>query len=693
MTNGGGFFISRSRVYSLLVIFGLVFAALIVRLTFVQLSWGERYRAIADSQSKGEIEVPAERGRILDAQGRTLATNVPRRSFFAYPPDSQAALEIANFIAPYMNVSRPELRNRLSGRIEQFSWLCRRLDDERANAIEARALPGLFSQREMMRVYPRENLGRDLMGAVDTDNRGISGLELALDSVLVGTPGKTRVERDAVGKIYRVASKDVLDPRNGNDVQLTIDLDWQTIVEEELQRGVDSFNAQSGLAVFIKPNDGAILAMASYYPKSKSAASQKNEVIADVFEPGSVYKLIAIAGALEEGAVRPTDLFNCGGGKAQFNGKWLRDDKKWGAISVRDIFVYSSNIGTAKVAIDMGAQKLFKYSKYFGFGMKNGIDVPGEMPGILREPRKWSDFWTAQAAMGHGISVTALQLASAFTVVVSAGTLYQPYLIRQVTAPTGEILQQHSPTKIRTLLSDETCRIMQRFMTEVVDTGTAKYSKSKIVTFAGKTGTAQKPNLETGGYYANSYISSFAGFFPAQSPVAVGVIVLDDAQPIHYAGMTSGRIFRRIAERISTKERLAESPQFAQAKEKSQPRSVRVPELAGHTVATVQELLDSLPLQVQYIAQGDVIARQVPEAGTLLTEGERLIVQLAPAVADSVGEFDSLVGLSVRNAIAQVKRWGYQFDVEGSGFVKLVVETTLDSTATARTLKLVCAID
>lgn len=688
-----GFFISRSRVYALIIAVCFVWLAIVARLINVQLVNGERYSNIANNQSRGEVEVPAQRGRILDAQGRTLASNAATKSFFAYPPDETAALEIANVVAPYMNVSRNELRNKLKNRVESFTWLCRRLDGEKAEALEARQLPGIFSQREMKRTYTREGLGRDLLGAVDTENQGISGLEFALNDVLNGSPGKTRVERDAVGKIYRVASKDLIDPRNGNDVQLTIDLDWQAIVEQELKNGVDSFSAQSGIAILVKPNDGAILAMASYYPYSKSAVTQKNEAIADVFEPGSVFKLIAIAGALEEGTSTPYDEFDCGGGKAQFSGKWIHDDKKWGRLPVRNIFTFSSNIGTAHVACKLGNKKLFKYAKYFGFGMRSGIDMPGEMPGIMREPNKWSDFFTSQFAMGHGLCVTSLQLASAFNVVCSHGALYQPYITRQITAPDGEIIEQHTPTKVRTLLSETTCETLKEFMKAVVDTGTAKYSKSKIVTFAGKTGTAQKVNLETGGYYQNKYISTFAGFFPADNPIAVGVIVLDDAQPVHYAGMTSARIFRRIAERIATKEKVSEPEVFAAQSAKSAPREIRVPELEGHTLSTVQEILDTIALDVSFVNTGDIVAKQVPRPGTVLLAGERLIVQLTNAEPDSIGLYAELIGMSVRSAVAQVRQWGYDFNVEGSGFVKQVIEIAPESAASIRNLRLICNVD
>ena len=249
--------------------------------------------------------------------------------------------------------------------------------------------------------------------------------------------------------------------------------------------------AQSGIVILLKPNDGAVLAMASCYPHSTAGASQKNESISDVFEPGSVYKLVSAAGALEEGALRPEQRVDCGNGVANFSGKLIHDDHKHGALSVFDVFRYSSNIGIARVALKLGSKNMYKYAKYFGFGRKVGIDLPGEASGLMREPPVWSDFFTASFAMGHGVSITALQLAAAYSVVPSNGTLYQPYIVRDVIGPDGNVVERTQPTKTRTFLSPKTCATLRQFMESVVDSGTAKYSKSDMVDFAGKTGTGQ----------------------------------------------------------------------------------------------------------------------------------------------------------------------------------------------------------
>lgn len=688
-----GFFVSRARVYLLIGLVCLLWGVIVVRLVNVQLVHGDEYQKIASDQTDGEIVVPAERGVISDSKGRALAGNVARWSIFAYPQNEQNAVQIADAAAPLTGIPASQLRKTLAGRIESFSWLCRKLPEEKAQALISRQIRGLFPQKETQRIYPNEDLGRDLLGVVDIDNKGISGLEYALNSRLVGSEGRTRVERDAMGNIYRVASKDLIDPRNGNNVTLTIDLDWQAIVEEELKQGVDTFSAQSGIAILLKPNDGAILAMASCYPNSHNGASEKNEAISDLFEPGSVFKLVTAAGALEEDALRPEQIVDCGGGKAQFSGLWIRDDHSYRSLPFRDVIRLSSNIGIANVARKLGSKTMFKYAKYFGFGRKLGIDLPGEAAGSMHEPGVWSDFFTASFAMGHGVSVSALQLASAFSVVPSGGTLYQPYIVKQVAQPDGRVIETTAPVKVRTLLSEKTCATLRRFLKSVVDSGTAKYSKSDIVDFAGKTGTAQKPNLQTGGYYDNRFNASFAGYFPADNPIAVGVVVLDDPQPVHYSGMTAGRIFRKIAERIATTQKLTKTPEFAANEAKTAPAKIRVPDLKGHTLSTVEALLDTLALDISFVNVGDIIVRQVPAPGAVLTSGERLILYLADPDTTG-GQLSELVGLSLRAAVPRLIEWGYTFDIQGSGYVKSVIAAA-DSGAIEgpRSVQVICGVD
>ncbi len=684
-----GYFISRSRIYAVIVAVCLLWVIVVARLINFQLVQGDRFRAITDIQSKGTIDVPANRGRVLDCKGRVLAGNVVTQSFFAYPANRQEALALADAVARVTPESRRYWRERLSGRVETFTWIERKLDDSAATALNNIKLPGIYSQKESKRVYPAGGLGKDLLGVVDVDNHGISGLEYALNEKLDGKPGQTKVERDAVGKVYRVASKDLIEPKDGNDVRLTVDLDWQAIVESELKHGVDTFSAVSGMVAFLKPHDGSVLAVASYNPHSQAAASEKNEAISDLFEPGSVFKLVTATGALEEGVVTPRDRFYCGNGKFKFSGRTIHDDKRWDTLSFHQIFEYSSNIGVGRVACKLGAKNLYKYARYFGFGLRCGIDLPGEMAGQLREPEVWSDFYTASLAMGHGVSVTALQLAAAFNVIPSDGVLYQPYIINKVTDPSGRVVSQGQPHAVRTIASEKTCEIMRRFMESVVKSGTAEYSKSELISFAGKTGTAQIPNLKDGGYYQHRYTSSFAGYFPADNPIAVGVVVLSDPQPLHYAGMTAARVFKRIAERVAALERISTPVQIA-AKDKASDQSVEVPDLRGYSVTDARKRLKKLPLEVSYVSSGDVVARQIPAGGTQLRAGDRLILHLRERDRAERLEHADLVGLPVRSAVDRLLKEGRDFVIEGSGYVKSVVAAT---DGTAGKIKLICGVN
>lgn len=687
------FFLSRMRMQLLTLAICLVWVTIGGRLVHIQLIKGKQFAQIAKDQSKGEVVLPAERGRLIDDRGRLLASNIACKSFFAYPQNGANAQKIASSVAPIMAVPTSSLSRKLSSNLDAFNWLCRKIPDDRAAWLEGKGIPGLFCQREMKRIYPYGGLGLDLIGTVDIDNQGISGLEYAINDRLAGHNGKALIERDAVGKVYRVSSREIVAPENGCDVALTIDLDWQEIVESELAAGVKEFNADAGMAVFLKPNDGAILAMASCCPNQQQGRSMKNEAVSNLFEPGSVFKLITASAVLEEGVVRPEDVFDCDSGRAVFSNRVIHDDKKWGLLTFRNIFRVSSNIGVGKASLKLGGRQLYKYVRNFGFGSRIDVDLPGEAGGLVRQPEVWSDHYTASLAMGHGISVNALQLATAFSVVPANGILYKPYIIKEIISSDGEVLQTGKPCEVRKLISPETCEILRQFLASVVDSGTAKYSRSKRVSFCGKTGTAQKPNLETGGYYQNRFVSSFAGYFPKENPVAVGVIVLDNAQPLHYAGMTAAHIFAKVAERIAS---LKQLPAPTPTEPETAPPTmqlVSVPDFVGSTRSGVKDALSSLKLDVRTINDGDTVIRQHPGAGAELAPGERLFLYFADENAEDKQELTDVLGLSVRQAIAQLTKWGYEVELQGSGLVRSVKELKSSGDGVCKRCQILCSTD
>lgn len=689
-------FISRTRVFMLFAISGILWLALIGRLVQIQLVNGPRYAEISDGQVLGKVEVPAERGRLIDAKGRLLASNLPCRSYFAYPETKDDAVQIASAVASVLGESRRGLERKLTGKLNRFTWLHRKADASLAAKLNTRKVTGLFEQTELQRIYPTSGLGQDLIGMVNIDNVGISGLEYALNQYLKGQDGLAVFERDAYGRVYRLAGREVLPPQNGCDVTLTIDLDWQAILEEELAAGVKEFGANSGTAVCLQPNDGAVLAIASFSAHPRNAKSMKNEAIADVFEPGSVFKLITAAAALEENVVDLRSVIDCDSGSSLFSGRRIRDDKQWGELPFFDVIRYSSNIGTAKAACKLGARQLYRYAKDFGFGAKSGVDLPGEQSGMLREPEVWSDHFTASLAMGHGISVNALQLAAAFNVVPSNGVLYQPYIIRQIIDANGETKRVGQPHKVRQLLSPKTCAEVAAMMAAVVDSGTAKYARIPEVAFAGKTGTAQKPNLETGGYFQHHYMSSFAGWFPRENPAAVAVVVLDDPQPLHYAGMTAGRIFARVAARVAALEGLPQ-PKIVVAPDSATATAaaevVAAPDLVGKEYAALEEELATLKLKIETANEGELIIAQQPAAGSVLNAGEQLLLFLGSEAATRSDCPDNVVGLSLRQALAKLSQQGYDVEIKGSGLVRCVQELESHPDGGGKRCRIICSID
>jgi membrane peptidoglycan carboxypeptidase len=294
--------------------------------------------------------------------------------------------------------------------------------------------------------------------------------------------------------------------------------------------------------------------------------------------------------------------------------------------------------------------------------------------------------------MGHGLSVNTLQLAAAFNVVPSGGTLYRPYIIKQIATPDGEVIESGEPEAVRSLLSPETCELLKDFLASVVDSGTAKYSKSSIVTFSGKTGTAQKPIPTGGGYYQDRFVSTFAGYFPRRDPVAVGVVVLDDAQPLHYAGMTAAKIFASIAERIASLKNLP-APNRAIAQDTAAALElIEVPDLVGCHADSTHVLLADVDLDIRAVNAGASVVRQYPQAGSRLAPGERLILYLAGTDDADEDDLRDIVGLSVRQAVTSLLNRGYEVDLKGSGLVKSVKKMGVADGARKR-CRIICSKD
>ena len=574
-----------------------------VRLVDIQVLQHDKHAAHALDNTRRKVIQASRRGDILDIRGTVLATSRIAKTVCADPSLMGTHQQlVARAIAPFLGRSETDLAKRMQRRLytdtegrqreDKHVVLKRKvlLEDWRGitNAlahiefgVDVKSLPrkerlkyynvrrSVFCERidSQLRVYPSGNLAAHVTGFVGVrDPEGSSvpmvglegkhGVEIMLDSELEGVRGWRETETDRSRREVVAFREYNVKPRDGMNVVLTIDANVQYIVEKGLEALCAKHTPASACIVVVNPQTGAILALANRptfdpnKPGDSSAANRRNRVITDVFEPGSTFKIVAVSGALNERVVRLHDRFHCENGRLYFAGKVLRDHHAYGELSVREIITKSSNIGTAKVAMKLGASRLHKYISELGFGQRSGVPLPGEVRGILHPVRNWSKLSISRIPMGHEIAATPLQLVMAMSAMANGGNLMRPLLVDRLLDRDGNVVMQYKPTVVRKVIHDETAQQMVKTLITVVSAeGTARQAWLENYTVAGKTGTAQKPSKTRRGYEPDKYFSSFIGFLPAENPkLCIGVFV-DEPHNGHYGGVVAGPTFKVIAEK------------------------------------------------------------------------------------------------------------------------------------------------
>ncbi|HEY6323510.1 MAG TPA: penicillin-binding protein 2 [Thermoanaerobaculia bacterium] len=532
----------RSRLH-VVWLAGLLWVALIgLRLYQLQVVNHLRYVHKAHQQQQRVVKLDPPRGTIYDAAGRELAVSVEVDSAYAVPAeigdgDRDATARAIASACPGLDARHLE---KLLAEEREFVWVARKLDPPVAAALRRLRLAGIHFVPESKRYYPMRDLAAQVLGYVGTDNHGLAGLELNYDALITGKPGLRTVLRDA--RRGTAVSPDLFftEPRPGGDLYLTLDATVQHMVERELQRAVEQRRARRGSAVFLDPATGAVLAMASYPAfdpnefERYAAGSWRNRTIMDAYEPGSTFKIVTAAAALESGLVHADDPFDCGMGSIVLYGITIRDHKRFGILSFADVIAKSSNVGVIRAALLIGGERLYRTIVAFGFGHATGIDLPGENAGILHPLARWGPLTKAYVAFGQGVSVTPLQLANAVAAVANGGNLLQPYVVDTVRR--GEVLERRHPRPlvVSRPISAATAEEVKRLLERVVTDGTGKTAAVAGYRVAGKTGTAQIP--VPGGYARHAYLPSFVGFAPADRPSLVGIVAVEAPQGMEYYG-------------------------------------------------------------------------------------------------------------------------------------------------------------
>ena len=539
----------RQRSGAVFLLCFALLAACIARLLFIQLFRSTYLAEIARKQHNLFVELEPVRGIIYDANLKPLAVNIPADSLYASPAFIADKEKAVAQLSGALNINQDYLKARLL-RKKSFVWLARKLSPEDSAAVSRLNIKGLGFIKESRRSYPNQYLASQVMGFAGLDNSGLEGLEMSFDKYLKGDPGWAVFLRDAHQKKLDIWKKMSL-PKDGYSLVLTIDEVIQYIAERELDKAFKAYRAKGASIIVMDPYTGAILAMANrptYDPNSHSQASKdqiRNRAVCDMFEPGSVFKIVAASAAIEEKKVSEEDKFYCENGSWRVGPQILHDHQPHGWLTFREVIGQSSNIGTAKVAQILGPDIIYRYVKLFGFGVKTGVDMPGEVSGMLKEPRLWSKTSMTAIPMGQEVGVTALQLASAISAIANGGQLMKPYVISGVRDKYGEMIKEFAPVTVRRAISLETADRVKKILQGVVDEGTGTLAKINGISAAGKTGTAQK--LEPNGTYShNKFIGSFIGFAPVENPVVVVAVVLDEPHP-YYGGVVSAPVFKNVA--------------------------------------------------------------------------------------------------------------------------------------------------
>jgi len=658
-------------MFVLLLLAGLLLT-LIGRLYHIQILRHSKLQTKARAQHLARIEYEPKRGTIYDRNGRELAISVKVNSAYVIPARVKNKEETARKLSAILGLGyRDILKGLKSGR--SFCWLKRKISPSEAETIKGLELPGIKLLAEWKRFYPKGSLACQVIGFAGMDNQGLEGVELYYDEELRGKQSLFTFQRDARGYHILPVEGQIFD---GCDLSLTIDEVIQHIAQRELNRAIDQYRARSGTIIVMVPETGEILAMAnwpSYNPndfENCSPETFRNRAITDTFEPGSVLKVVTAAAALEDGIVGPDDRFYCEEGAFKLVNHTIHDVEDHGWLTLREVIEVSSNIGMVKVGQQVGKEKLYRCLRKCGFNALTGIDLPGEVRGVLQRPAQWS--WLSMGAIpiGQEISVTSIQLISAISAMANGGLLMRPWIVKKISDSKGRVLKEFNPVVVQRVISTETSKIMTNTLKGVVERGTGKLARIPGYQVAGKTGTAQKPNPASGGYSKDRFIALFAGWVPADSPQLAILVVIDEPHGIvHYGGLVAAPVFKRVGldalrylnvpplqsafdEVASNQEQTSDQrsgrPWRASTFQAGPPRFIGevsgktvMPELLGLTMRDASRILSGYRLKPFFEGSGIAI-RQSPTPGTEITPGDECFLQFEPPISDRSGTVKGL---------------------------------------------------
>jgi cell division protein FtsI/penicillin-binding protein 2 len=537
--------LANRRIRLVLAVFVFAFAAMFLRAAWLQGVRAGSYERLAAGQHRATIVDPGGRGAILDRKGIQLAIGRQATTVYANPRQIQDPAATAALVARALKLDPQEVQLALSDRSRGFVYIARKADPERAAILKKAGIVGLGFVDEEQRRYPLYHVAAQVVGYAGTDNHGLAGLELGLESKLAGKPGSETVIRDPSGRAISVINSTAA--QEGENVTLTIDNTIQAQAEAVLRRTIDQWHAKGASAIVLDPRTGGVIAMAvergydanrfPIVPKDR----QRNRTVTDTYEPGSTFKIVTVSAVLSEGLVTPRTAFTLPY-EIHVADRIIKDAHPRGTerLTVDQILSFSSNVGTITLAEKLGSTRLSEWISRFGFGHMTGVDFPGESPGIVPALAQWSGSTIGTLPIGHGIAITPVQMAAAYGTVANDGVWLQPHLVDRIGS------KERPAVVARRILTRRVARQVRKMMEDVVIEGTGQQAQLPGYTVAGKTGTAAKPD-PSGGYSTSRYVASFVGMVPAKHPRLVILVTVDEPAAAIWGGVVAAPAFQQIA--------------------------------------------------------------------------------------------------------------------------------------------------
>jgi len=673
-----------SRMYLVLGLVLLLPFGIIAQIFRINILEGNGLRELWNTQTIDFISIPAQRGNIYDASGSLLATNSVAYKIAVDPKAPAMQVEKINKICKTLSSHTRRSARFYLNKIKsaparsRYIVLEKNVSAQAYEDLKELDIRGVILEEDYQRTYNFGTLSAHILGFVNHNVNGMTGLEARYNSILKGQDGQQQVRRDRSNRIFAYVGAPRKQPVQGHSLHTTINAFMQAIAEEELKAGIDRHMAKKGTVIILEPKTGAVKALANYptfnpnAPGAIESENRRNNAIADMMEPGSTFKLITAIAAVEQNAVEFDEIFETPeNGQQLIHGQWMRDHDPLGTLDFKGVIAKSSNIATSEIAMRLKPAVFFQYVRNTGFGTPTNIDLPNEVSGKLQKPYEWSRVTLPWMSIGYEIQVTPLQIAQAYAAFANNGIMMRPYVVEKITDEYGNTVKKTKPAEVRRIAKNSTIQKLLPVFEEVVsDSGTAEWAAVEGLSIAGKTGTAQKFR---DGRYRTSYRASFTGFFPVEDPKYLIFVLLDEPKTSIYGGFTAGSVFKQTATRIAGLDPEIKRSITPEIMEHAP--LAYVPSFNGLGPAQAKSLLQKIELPYSFSGQGDRIISQIPEAGTKIETDRnfRIKLELGTVKGDRIPEgyakIPDLRGLNMRQAAFFLSDLGFNIQNIGSGTI------------------------